>query len=377
MKKFVCLMVAMMILTTSVLANSSGIQSQLNSTKSQLDSVKNQLKNNQSEQKNVLGEIANLDQNINVTETQIEETKASIENLERQIKISEENIEYMQKEYEKKYNLRKERMVTYYKNGSNSLWDILDETEDPTERMYMERIITKVLEYDDNLIQEIELQKKQIEQEKDRLEADKIACNELKASLEVKLASLNDKVAVKTKYMSQLQDDAKLLEQSIDEITQKANELEAELRRIASSSSTSKYTGGKMTWPLPGYYTITSPFGNRLHPTLGVYKLHTGVDIAGSGCNGKNVVAAADGKVITAGWLSGYGYTVMIDHGGGIVTLYGHSQKLLVSVGQQVKAGQAIMLVGTTGNSTGPHLHFEVRVDGKYVDPLNGYISAR
>ena len=147
------------------------------------------------------------------------------------------------------------------------------------------------------------------------------------------------------------------------------------LKRIASNSSTSKYTGGIMTWPLPNYYTITSPYGNRLHPILKKYKLHTGIDIAGSGCNGKNIVAAAAGKVITAGWLSGYGYTVMIDHGGGVVTLYAHSQKLLVKVGQQVKAGEKIALVGSTGNSTGPHLHFEVRLNGKYVNPIGEYLK--
>ena len=167
------------------------------------------------------------------------------------------------------------------------------------------------------------------------------------------------------------------MEKSIDALQKKADELEAELKRIASSSTNSKYTGGTMTWPLPGYYGISSYFGNRLHPVLKVYKMHTGVDIAGAGCNGKNVVAAANGKVITAGWISGYGYTVMIDHGGGIVTLYAHSQKLLVKKGDTVKAGDVIMLVGSTGYATGPHVHFEVRVNGKYVNPLNGYIKKK
>jgi murein DD-endopeptidase MepM/ murein hydrolase activator NlpD len=268
-------------------------------------------------------------------------------------------------------------VATYYRNASVSIWDALDEITDPTERMYMERIINGVLDYDDNLIKEIKEEKKAIEDEKVRLEGDKVACNELKANLETKLAGLNETVEVRTKYMAQLETDAKLLERSIDEIQKKADELEAELKRIASSSTTSKYMGGTMQWPLPGYYTITSPFGMRMHPTLHVRKMHTGVDISGAGVNGKNVVAAADGKVITAGWLGGYGYAVMIDHGGGVVTLYGHSSKLLVKVGDKVKAGQTIMKVGTTGNSTGPHLHFEVRIDGKYVDPLNGYIKAK
>ena len=224
-------------------------------------------------------------------------------------------------------------------------------------------------------MEEINAEKEAIDAEKKQLEEDKITCANLKADLEIKLADLNDTVEIRTKYLAELKTNEDILEKSIDDIQKKADELEAELKRIASSSSTSKYTGGTMTWPLPNYYTVTSPFGNRLHPILKKYKMHTGIDIAGAGCNGKNIVAAASGKVITAGWISGYGYTVMIDHGGGIVTLYAHSQKLLVKVGEQVKAGQAIALVGSTGNSTGPHLHFEVRENGKYVNPLDGYLK--
>ena len=234
-----------------------------------------------------------------------------------------------------------------------------------------------ILEYDDNLMKEIELEKESIDREKQNLESNKVALAELKSNLEVKLAELNDTVQIRTKYLGQLKTDQKDLEKSIDALQKKADELEAELKRIASSSTNSKYTGGTMTWPLPGYYGISSYFGNRLHPVLKVYKMHTGVDIAGAGCNGKNVVAAANGKVITAGWISGYGYTVMIDHGGGIVTLYAHSQKLLVKKGDTVKAGDVIMLVGSTGYATGPHVHFEVRVNGKYVNPLNGYIKKK
>ena len=283
----------------------------------------------------------------------------------------------MQKEYDKKFELRKERVKAYYKNGSTSLRDIAYKTDDPTEIIYREKIIEKILKYDDDLMTEINEEKESINEEKIKLEEDKVACANLKSKLDVKLAGLNETVSVKTKYLTQLKTDQKDLERSIDEIQKKADELEAELKRIASSSTTSKYTGGTMTWPLPGYYGISSYFGNRLHPVLKVYKMHTGVDIAGAGCNGKNVVAAADGKVITAGWISGYGYTVMIDHGGGIVTLYAHSQKLLVKKGDTVKAGDVIMLVGSTGYATGPHVHFEVRVNGKYVNPLDGYIKKK
>ena len=377
MKRFIAFVFALSIISSTVLASSTTVKNQLNNTTTQIKDAQKDLKENKAEQKDVLKQIDTLDQNINSTETKIATTKDEIARVEKNIKIAEENILYMEGEYDKKYEQRKNRMVSYYKDGSNSLWDIAYDTDDPTEFMYRERLIERILEYDDNLMKEIELEKESIDREKQNLESDKVALAELKSNLEVKLAELNDTVQIRTKYLGQLKTDQKDLEKSIDALQKKADELEAELKRIASSSTNSKYTGGTMTWPLPGYYGISSYFGNRLHPVLKVYKMHTGVDIAGAGCNGKNVVAAANGKVITAGWISGYGYTVMIDHGGGIVTLYAHSQKLLVKKGDTVKAGDVIMIVGSTGYATGPHVHFEVRVNGKYVNPLDGYIKKK
>ena len=138
-----------------------------------------------------------------------------------------------------------------------------------------------------------------------------------------------------------------------------------------SSSSTSSYTGGAMAWPVPsvGTSNITSIFGWRTHPIFGVGRGHTGVDIGAS--YGSSVVAANPGKVIYAGWYGGYGNCVQIDHGGGVVTLYGHNSSLNVRVGQQVSRGQTIAFIGSTGYSTGPHCHFEVILNGTQVDPLD------
>ena len=129
-----------------------------------------------------------------------------------------------------------------------------------------------------------------------------------------------------------------------------------------------------MTWPAPGIYRITSPFGYRIHPILNTKKLHTGIDIGVP--QGTKIVAAQSGTIIYSDWYGGYGMVIMIDHGGGIVTLYGHNSKLIAKVGQKVDKGDAVSLSGTTGLSTGPHLHFEVRVNGQYVDPLT-YVTAQ
>lgn len=122
------------------------------------------------------------------------------------------------------------------------------------------------------------------------------------------------------------------------------------------------------SWPIPGYTTITSHFGMRVNPTNGIYKLHAGTDV--SAPIGANFVAMADGKVIRANYSTSYGNVVMIDHGQGIVTLYAHGSQLLVKTNQEVKQGEPVLKVGSTGDSTGPHAHFEVRINREYTDPM-------
>lgn len=149
--------------------------------------------------------------------------------------------------------------------------------------------------------------------------------------------------------------------------------IEALIQQATNSSNNLdiQYTGGEMLWPVAISGTvITSTYGVREHPIQGVIKEHSGLDI-GNATYGSPVVAAADGVVTYAGWLGGYGNCVMLNHGNGLVTLYGHGQKIITELHKKVKKGDLIMEVGSTGNSTGPHLHFEVRVNGSCVNPLN------
>jgi murein DD-endopeptidase MepM/ murein hydrolase activator NlpD len=155
------------------------------------------------------------------------------------------------------------------------------------------------------------------------------------------------------------------LEKELDALNAEANALTAEILRLQNPNVA--YSGGIMQWPCPASTRITSKFGYRIHPVTKTKKLHTGLDIGVP--TGSSIVAANSGTVIKAAWNNSYGYMVMVDHGGGIVTLYAHNSRLLVSAGQKVERGQQIALSGNTGVSTGPHLHFEVRVNGEYKDP--------
>ncbi len=373
MKKMFCLVLAIVMLSSFAFATSN--EQKLKDTKNSISKAQNEIKQNETEQKNVRSQINSLEKSINTTEDEIDKTKAEIKTVERKIETTKEDIRVTQERYDKNYELRKERMVAYYKAGTVSLEEQVSKIDSEPDRMYMEKAIEKVITYDTELIDALERDRIALEQKKAELDTENTRLANLKKDLEVKLASLNTTKEKRTQYLGILENNHDELEKSVDDMKKEADRLTKEI--AAAASKNTKYTGGKMVWPLPGAYTITSPFGNRLHPILKVYKLHTGVDIAGSNCNGKPVVAAAAGTVIVAKYSSSYGNYVVIDHGGGITTLYAHSSKLEVKAGDKVKAGQEIMKVGTTGYSTGPHLHFEVRENGTYVDPIGkGYIKA-
>jgi murein DD-endopeptidase MepM/ murein hydrolase activator NlpD len=162
----------------------------------------------------------------------------------------------------------------------------------------------------------------------------------------------------------------KQIESALEDLEKESQKIEEELLRLNPNT---QYMGsGKYTWPTPGYSRITSAYGMRRHPILKTNRMHTGVDIGAP--YGATIVSVDHGQVVKVDWYGGYGRVVMVDHGRGIVTMYAHTSAALVNVGDAVRKGQAIAKIGTTGWSTGPHLHFEVRINGKYANPMN-YIS--
>jgi murein DD-endopeptidase MepM/ murein hydrolase activator NlpD len=213
--------------------------------------------------------------------------------------------------------------------------------------------------------------KEMIEKTKEDLEYERIGRTKImEAKIETK-TKLDMYKGTKNYFLRQLNRQERELEAAIDQELEESRRLETRIRDIQRGSN-KKFVGGAFLWPIDGTCRISSPFGNRFHPVLKKKKMHTGIDIAAR--TGTRIDAAANGTVILAGWFGGYGKTVIIDHGGGKSTLYGHTSALFVNEGDEVKKGQKIAEVGSTGLSTGPHCHFEVREHGTPVNPMN-YVS--
>ncbi|MDO5441130.1 MAG: peptidoglycan DD-metalloendopeptidase family protein [Bacillota bacterium] len=300
-------------------------------------------------------EINTLENNINTTKDEINQALIDLENKKAEVGEQNENLN--------------ERLRAMYKNGEVGMLSVLLGSSNMSEMMTNMDIIERIYAADAEILSELQVQYDGIQAEKDRLLALKERLETQQEEVTAKKASLASSKTTVAQKKKVVDADAKVLSQQIDDLNKEADRLIADILRL---QGTDAYVGGTMCWPSQASTNITSPFGNRMHPILKVYKMHTGIDIGAAG--GTNILAANSGVVISAGWNNSYGYMVMIDHGGGIVTLYAHSSKLLVSKGDVVSRGQTIALVGSTGMSTGNHLHFEVRLNGAYQNPLN-YVS--
>jgi len=335
------------------------VDSKINDISKQKKEQKNKLNSIKSEKEYLESQEKKKTEEYNSLMQQVDEMNKDIELIDQAIKESEEK-------YNQQMELFKVRLKVMYQNANVSVIESLSESESIVDFWNRLEIVSAVSKKDKELIESLKAAKADVEFKK-QLAVEKR--DSIKQSATESLNILNEIKATRSgldKEISNISSQLKKLEQQEDELLRKANELANQIKSLQRSGS---YAGGSMLWPTPSCTKISSYFGNRLHPILKVYKMHNGIDIsAGSGAS---IIAANKGVVIVAGWQSGYGNTVIVDHGGGISTLYAHCSKLLVKVGDSVNAGDTIAKVGSTGLSTGPHLHFEVRKNGTPVNPLD------
>ena len=311
-------------------------------------------------------QIQSTENEIDSLEKQIEQTKKDIELKEEELKIAEEQLE----SHEKAFMARAGAM---YEHNDIKYVELLFKADSLSDFLTKIDMITQIMEYDDKVLTDLKETREKINLAKKELEDILVRQEEDSKKLETKRQSLSLALAEKEKLMKEAISNADRYK-AIYEAAEKAEQALIRENRDAFSKSgyNVKYTGGKFAWPVPGSHRITSQYGERNHPVYKTRKFHSGIDI-GAGY-GLDIIAAADGKVTLATTNGGYGKCVVINHGSGITTLYGHCSTMLVSVGDTVTKGQVIAKVGSTGVSTGPHLHFEVRMNGATTNPLN-YVS--
>ena len=357
-------------------ATQAELQSKLQESQQKKERAQQQQKDIQYKKDIAVSEVQQLDSEIEAIENEIETVNNQI--YESEAAIDQKNIEIEQQK--EKIALYKDDFIArarvMYLRGPMSYLDVLFGANDFSDLLYKAQMIKKVTEYDQKILREMADAQTAIEAAKAAIEEEKANQELTKQIKENTEAELESKRSEKETAIAQLNSDAEKAKALEDEADAEMEQFRNELASMSSSgqasssnTSTSVASYGSMQWPAVASKTITSPYGYRFHPIQKVNRFHSGIDIGAP--YGTGIVAAESGKVIKAAWYGGYGKCIVIDHGGGIYTLYGHCSQINVSVGQSVSRGETIGLIGSTGNSTGPHLHFEVLINGSTTNPLS------
>lgn len=373
MKKALCVFVSIVVGMSLMLPvsadNLTDVQNQKKSVDKKISDINKEKKNEEKKLKSIKEQKEELEAAQKREKQEYDELLSQIEELSQSIAELDKSIEASEKEYNEKMELLKTRLRVMYENSDFTYIDALAESKSVVDFLERLELISTISKKDKEIIESVKQVKRDISFKKQLAVGEK---KEVQVKADESLETINNLTATRANLDNQIKEiNARLkkLEEEEDKLVKQSNALVNQIKNLQKKGA---YAGGSMTWPCPSSSTISSYYGNRLHPILKKYKMHTGIDISAK--QGASIVAANKGTVIMAGWQSGYGYTVVVDHGGGITTLYAHCSKLLVSVGQSVNAGETIAKVGSTGMSTGPHLHFEVRKNGATTNPLN-YVS--
>ena len=363
-------------------------------TQSEIDALKKEQQESQAKQEELKDQLAEAEaeqaaaqQKRQLLTEQLNAINAEIDNINAQISYYDGEI--AQKEEERKeaeareaeqYELFCQRVRMMEEQGTVSYWSILFNAEDFSDLLDRIADVDAVMAYDNEVMDQLIATREELERLQADLESARAEEQAAKEQQEAKKAEQQAKVAEAQALVDQINADVAEVNRQLDEESAAASEIQAEIakkqkqleeERKQNNIVISSETG--YLWPLPGYYRLSSLFGYRIHPITGVAHSHTGIDIPASG--GTPILAAKSGQVVTSAYHYSYGNYVVIDHGNGNSTLYAHMSSRAVSEGQMVTQGQVIGYVGTTGSSTGNHLHFEVRDNYTRVDPESKFPS--
>lgn len=362
----------------------------------QLDSIQQQVNQQNAAKADAETVIGSVSEQLRQIEEQLRQATAELGTIKEQrvavendITLNERQLAEAQKRLEGRESVFYKRVRDIYINGRLSYLDVVIGSKDFSDFANRLEVLKRIIDSDITLINEIKKERADIEAHKQKLEADRAKLVELEKAALAKQTEIEQKKAERNVVLQKAQNDRATAMQAIEELNASSAQVSAMLKErqaaraaaAAAAAAAAQSSGGQgasdnwvqgtgqLGWPVSG--EITSPYGYRVHPIWGTTIYHSGIDIGVD--EGTPVHAADGGVVVWSGWMGGYGYAVVIDHGNGLSTLYGHNSELAVDEGQSVVKGQVISYAGSTGNSTGPHVHFEVRVNGDPVDPM-GYL---
>ncbi|WP_099469124.1 murein hydrolase activator EnvC family protein [Konateibacter massiliensis] len=377
------------------------LEEELENANSETDDLKDGLADTQKAIDSLSDKKNNMENYVKELDNQLAGILDSIEEIVEQMETKEQEIEettdalaQAEEDEVEQYEAMKKRIKYMYENGNTAYIEMILQSKSLSQLLNSAEYIIKIADYDREMLDKFKETKLYIADTKETLENEKAELSALKAETEEKqsevaglidqkstqIAAYESNILSAQELADDYEEDIKAQNAVIAALEASVEAKKAEIKRLEeeekntggtgqSVNITTTYDGGTFTWPCPASKTISSEYGNRLHPVLGVNKFHNGIDIAAS--TGSAIVAAYKGTVAGAGYNSSMGNYVMIDHGDGLYTIYMHASELYVTAGQNVSKGDTIAAVGSTGRSTGPHLHFGVRLNGSYVNPHN------
>jgi len=365
-------MAAMMLFNVIAPAGAASIQEK----QAELESIQEQLYNKDIERENAKQVVASatdrlveVQSELSVAQNELASVEEQRDDLEQQIHKNTTAIDTKKEQVNQRVGVYRNRLRDIYMNGQINYLDVLlgaKDFSDFSSRMYL---LKKIIASDINLLNDLKKKKAELEVNQEILENNVAKIKVVHSEVSSKQQEVAKKAMERESVYNAALAEQERLDEEYRELMSTSQNIANLIRNLESGGTISAGSMGTGSYIWPIYGEITSSFGWRVHPVFGTEKFHSGLDIAAD--YGDPIVAANSGTVIYADWMGGYGNAVMIDHGGGIVTLYGHNSSLVVYNGQQVAKGQRIANAGSTGYSTGPHCHFEVRIHGEVTDPLN------
>jgi murein DD-endopeptidase MepM/ murein hydrolase activator NlpD len=342
----------------------TGQQQKLLNIQSQLAEEKQRLRSTKAEEQKALTNLYVIKKNLNMA-------KKAVNDATQKVNYNKSKIVSLKREYEDSQakiisgsaQLRRRIVEIYKSGGGGSVFDLIFSSRSMADFINRSYYFGKVIGRDAVMIENLREQLETMRRAKAELESANVEINNSLYTIQNKKQEIVRSSREQDKIYQSLKSRRLEYEARVRKLEQSSAEIE---RFIRSRGQTTTVSTGKFIWPLRG--RLTSGFGYRRHPIWGGVSLHTGQDIATA--YGSPIAAADSGQVIYSGWWDGYGKAVVIDHGRGYTTVYGHMSRIIVQTGQRIEKGQVIGLVGSTGFSTGPHLHFEIRVNGHPVNPL-------